>query len=117
MPASDDTSRLADEFAQRLRTMRERQGLSQSELGKRAGLSPAAISQLENGERRPNFSTLVNLSQALGTTPDALLGVTSHETEEPELKALFRNLEGLSGNDIDAVKSFVAYLKHQRDKQ
>lgn len=97
--------------------MRERQGLSQSELGKRAGLSPAAISQLENGERRPNFTTLVNLSQALRTTPDALLGVTTQETEEPGLKALFRKLEGLSSKDIDAVRSFVAYLKHQRDRQ
>jgi len=115
MPSHDDyTSKQAEAFAVRLRQIRERQGFTQSELGARAGLSPAAISQLENGERRPNFGTLVGLSKALGTTPDALLGVADQETDEPELKALFRNLEGLSADDVNAVRGFVEFLKQKK---
>ncbi len=105
------TKKLAEEFAKRLRTARERQGLKQSDLGRAADLSPAAISQLENGERKPNFSTLVRLAQALKTTPDALIGVSGSGTEEPELRALFRNLEGLSQNDLNSVRSFIHFLK------
>jgi len=114
---SEHTEERALEFAQRLRTTRERQGLKQNELGRRAGLSPAAISQLETGERRPNFATLVSLANALGTTPDALLGVVSQETDEPELKALFRKLEGMSKHDVVAVEGFVSFLKQQKTEK
>lgn len=110
----DYTQQRAAEFAQRLRTARERRRLTQAQLGGLAGLSPAAISQLESGERKPNFATLVGLSKALGTTPDALLGVADKETDEPELKALFRKLEGLSSNDVAAVRAYVELLKQQK---
>lgn len=116
MAGEDYTQKRAQEFAIRLRKIRERQNLTQTQLGALANLSPAAISQLESGERKPNFSTLVGLAKALGTTPDALLGVANEETQEPELKTLFRKLEGLSSDDVSAVKGFVEYLKQQKQK-
>ena len=113
----DYTDQRAVEFAQRLRQTRERQGLKQTQLAAAAGLSAAAISQLENGERRPNFTTLVGLARALSTTPDGLLGVSGKETGEPELKALFRNLEGLSASDVTAVQGFVSYLEQRKSEE
>ena len=113
-PHADYTDERAAAFADRLRTTRERQGLKQSDLAARSGLSPAAISQLETGERRPNFATLVRLARALSTTPDALLGVDGEGSAEPELKALFRKLEGLSSEDVNAVQSFVSYLRQKK---
>lgn len=111
------TEERAAEFAARLRAMRERQGLKQSDLAARSGLSPAAVSQLETGERRPNFATLVSLAKALGSTPDALLGLSGEQTKEPELKALFRKLEGMSKDDVSAVQGFISYLRQKKGEE
>ncbi len=111
------TDERAADFARRLRQMRERQRLRQNQLAELAGLSAAAVSQLETRERRPNFGTLVALARALRTTPDALLGVAGEETDEPELKALFRGLEELSQSDVTAVRGFVSFLKQQKKSE
>lgn len=71
----DYIDRYAKRFAQNLRTLRENQQLTQRQLGDQAGLSPAAVSQLEVGQRRPNFVSLLSLVKALGTTPNTLIGV------------------------------------------
>ena len=115
--ANQYTDERAADFARRLRHMRERQGFKQNQLAELAGLSAAAVSQLETGERRPNFGTLVALARALRTTPDALLGVAGEETDEPELKALFRGLEELSESDLTAVRGFVSFLKQRKKSE
>ncbi|MGY2127483.1 ATP-binding protein [Blastococcus sp. SYSU DS0617] len=56
-------------FAERLRTLRERAGLTQEELAERSGLTPHAISALERGVRsRPYPHTVRALSDGLGLT-------------------------------------------------
>src|SRR4028119_1211020 len=58
--------RAAASFGARLRTLRERAGLTQEELAFRAGLSPNAVSALERGtRRRPQPHTVRSLSEAL----------------------------------------------------
>jgi predicted ATPase/transcriptional regulator with XRE-family HTH domain len=57
-------------FAARLRSGRQAAGLSQEALAERSGLSPRAISALENGERRaPHPDTVARLVQALRLSP------------------------------------------------
>jgi transcriptional regulator with XRE-family HTH domain len=52
---------------------RERRGWSQSELARRAGLTPQAIGQLERSRRRhPYPETVEGLAQAFGVTAEAL---------------------------------------------
>ncbi|TKJ34209.1 helix-turn-helix domain-containing protein [Blastococcus sp. CCUG 61487] len=54
-------------FAELLRTLRERAGLTQEELAERAGLTPHAISALERGARtRPYPHTVRALGEGLG---------------------------------------------------
>jgi transcriptional regulator with XRE-family HTH domain len=103
-------------FTARLRKIRERRGLTQAELGRMAGLSSAAISQLETGSRRPNFTTLVCLSRALETTPNALLGVVDEVSGEPYLQQLLRKIERLSSEEVTAVEGFVDYLDSKRNE-
>lgn len=110
----DHTEERARAFAERLRKIRERQGLKQFELAAKAGISAAAVSQLETGDRRPNFATLVSLAQALKVTPDGLLGVVSQSDQDPELRVLFRELEGMSRSDVDAVSGFISYLREKK---
>lgn len=108
------TDSVAREFAERLRKTRERQGYNQSELARRSGLTPAAISQLEGGQREPNFSTLVRLATALGTTPNDLMGIGAGEPADPSVQALFREVKKLEPDDFDKVKAFAQFLAQKK---
>ena len=57
-----------------LRALRERRGMTQAELGRRAGMPAAAVSHFETGLRTPALGSLVRLADALDTSVDALLG-------------------------------------------
>lgn len=61
-----------DRFAVNLRRARERQRISQEELGFRCELHRTEISLLERGQREPRLGTLVKLACALDTTPEEL---------------------------------------------
>lgn len=57
-------------LARRMKAMRERLGISQAELGIRAGIdeycSSARINQYERGKHSPDFLTAQNLARVLG---------------------------------------------------
>lgn len=64
-----------------LRKLRQKKGLSQAELGKRAGVRQAAISALENGKRqRVDLDMLDRIAKALGVKATALLSERSSRT-------------------------------------
>lgn len=56
----------------RLANVRKRQGLSQVELAKASGVSPATVNLIENGKRKPHPSTLKKLAIALGVDVEYL---------------------------------------------
>ena len=51
-----------------IRKTRQRAGLTQAELAKRAGTTQSAISRLENGRVRPSLETIERLAKACGAT-------------------------------------------------
>ena len=53
-----------------LREHRVRHGLSQPEVGKRAGLSTASVRSYENGSRHPTLDALAAMLKAIGLTPE-----------------------------------------------
>lgn len=60
-------------FAQRMKMAREKLGISQMELGVRAGIDEASasarINQYERGKHTPDFITARNLAKVLGVPP------------------------------------------------
>jgi transcriptional regulator with XRE-family HTH domain len=61
-------------FAKNLKIRRIIAGYSQSELARMAGgITRAAISKYETGEKNPTLITVLALAKALGTTVDGLL--------------------------------------------
>lgn len=60
-------------FARRLRVARRALGITQHELGERAGISGSQVYRLEAAEREPRLSTLVSLARALGKDPAELV--------------------------------------------
>lgn len=64
---------VAQRFGANLVRCRKRAGLSQEDLGERAGLHRTAIGLLERGARVPRIDTLIKLMQALDVKTDELL--------------------------------------------
>lgn len=63
-----------EQFAVRLRSLRERRRMNRKALGELCGLSRSIISQYEKGLKRPSVETLEMLADYFGVTTDYLLG-------------------------------------------
>ena len=64
-------------LAKRVRTARLKTGLTQRDLGERAGMDQAVISKLERGFHRPRIDTLRRIADALGLTVTDLLDAST----------------------------------------
>ena len=62
------------EFKDMLKYFREREGLSQSELAKRLGMSASRISMYEVGKREPDFETEELIADFFNTDLNTLRG-------------------------------------------
>jgi transcriptional regulator with XRE-family HTH domain len=113
MPTADQRAAI---FAKRVKRTRERQELTQAQLAERSGLTPAAISQIEAGDRLPAFNTIMALAKALKTTPDDLMGLEGAGLDPSlqELSGLFKDLKEMSPKDMEKVKAFAAWLLSQQ---
>ena len=56
----------------KIKTTRQKQGLTQSEVAKKAGASIRAYQQYEAGEREPKASTALLIAKALNSTVEEL---------------------------------------------
>jgi transcriptional regulator with XRE-family HTH domain len=76
------------QYWQRMKRLRERLGLSRSELARKAELTESYIYRLERGQvEAPSTTVLVKIARALGTTSSELLGEKEAEPqEEPTIR-------------------------------
>jgi len=58
-----------------LRTARDEAGLSQEELGLRAGVDRSYISEIERGIKSPTIKMFVRLCNELGVKPSTVISV------------------------------------------
>lgn len=65
-------------FADTLRDHRERAGLTQEALAERSDLSARFVSFLETRRRQPSLTTLLAISQGLGTSMTTLVDEVEH---------------------------------------
>ncbi|RJX24227.1 MAG: helix-turn-helix domain-containing protein [Dethiobacter sp.] len=86
----------------RLKQLREAQGMTLSFLAEKAGVSPGLISQIEGGYTIPSLDTLERISVVLGTSLNYFL--LEHEEVENLLTSLGPDLlELLSDHNVQAV--------------
>ena len=71
-------------FGNILYALRMKANFTQADLAERAGLSQAAVSRLEKGQRWPNLKTMKRISQAFNTTVKALMHLTADEIGKPD---------------------------------
>ncbi len=65
-PLPYEVAQARREGASRIRAWREHLGVTQEELARRMGASPAAVAQMEAKNARPRAATLKKVAQALG---------------------------------------------------
>ena len=61
-------------FPQRLKELRLKKGLTQTELGEKVGVKQNTFTNWENGKREPSFENLVKLADLFEVSLDWLFG-------------------------------------------
>jgi transcriptional regulator with XRE-family HTH domain len=69
-------------FAERLRELRDKVGLSQAKLAEAAGLTFGTIHGYGLGRRKPSFANVLRIARALGTTCEAFADCEDLDSEE-----------------------------------
>jgi transcriptional regulator with XRE-family HTH domain len=77
-------------LGKRLRTLRERQGRTLTDVAERAGISPQYLSEIERGRKEPSSEMIAAVSGALGTTLVDLSGQITDELRRQRVLDLTR---------------------------
>jgi len=113
---SDDKKIRAELIAKKIKDLRVSVDWSQSELARQAGVTSAAVSQLEKGDRIPSLVVSRKLASALKVSVSELTcDETASSTElNSEAQLFFRefgNISKLSGHDQELIKGIVNSMK------
>lgn len=88
-------------IGEQIRKTREKNGLTQSSLAKRLGISRSAVNAWELGVSVPSAQYLVELSKLFKVSTDYLLGLTEREMVD---------ISGLADEEKKMVYSFLDYF-------
>ena len=95
---------------------RELRGLTQSQLGARAGIAPAAVSHFETGQRMPSLDSLLKLAVALDCSIDVLLGRVPAESGV-QIDPIFIRASRADSNTLDTLRRITATLLDGAESQ
>lgn len=102
--------------AKRIRAVREQKGLTQAQLAAQATITPAAICQIEAGDRMPSTPILRRIASVLNVSMDYLLGSTDKvEIEDilsdEKVQKFFRGFQSLNAQDQRLIEQQIEFLK------
>jgi len=100
------------DISARIRQCREALQMTKAELADKAGLTPSAITQFEEGDRVPSAESLKKLSSVLQVSVDYLLG-SGEDAEflkDPQMQAMFRGMKKLNSEDIKLMRGVYEML-------
>ena len=107
-------------FGRRVRELRTQQGLTQQQLGRKAGMHPAYVGGIERGERNITLDGVERLARALGVSPAELVAQPL-ALAAPGLEQQLRELAVYAGDASDLqlaleVARFVLHRLRQRGR-
>lgn len=109
-------------ISQRIIQARTKLGINQAQLAKKAGITPAAISQIENGKRMPTTPVLHRIAEVLEVSLDYLTG-RSDESRLEDLvgcagvERFFRGVQSLDERDRDTIMKHIEFLRSEAKKK
>lgn len=102
-----------------LKKLREERKLTQQNMADMLQIQRPTYSRYENGEREPDFETVLKMSDVLEVSVDYLLGRTDSPISfddqlSDELFALYGEVHDLSNEEKQKVLDFIRFTKSQR---
>lgn len=110
-------------FNLRLKQLRQRHKLTQSELAEILGLKPTAISNYESKRNEPSFDKLIALSKYFDVSCDYLLGISDAylpvggEVLDKDIVDFFNLYQQLNQESATELKSYVEYLIYKQENK
>lgn len=108
---------------ERIREIREKRGLTQEQLAKKAAMSKGFLSDVENNKRNIGSQGLLRIANTLGASVDYLLAgkvTESVENEQilipPELSRAAEELNLSYSDTLDLLKTFNSAVARRGDK-
>jgi len=92
------------EFAENLKNLRTKKGLTQTQLADRLWLNKSIISAYENEQRMPSLDVLVKLSYEFNVSMEFLLGIEKNKTVD---------VSGLTDEEVSAINDLVSLFRNK----
>ena len=114
-------SEQAKYISSKIKSLRSSIGWNQADLARQAGVTPAAISQIEKGERVPSLVVAKKIASALSVSLEVLIGDKGPSSgEEQRMRAFYRKygeIDHLSSDDQKRIEEFMELVKDARAKR
>lgn len=107
-------------FNVRLKQLRQKHKLTQSELADILGLKPTAISNYESKRNEPSFDKLIALSKYFDVSCDYLLGISDAylpiggEVLDKDIVEFFNLYQQLDEESTREIRQFINYLLYRQ---
>lgn len=90
------------EFAENLKNLRTKKGLTQTQLADRLWLNKSIISAYENEQRMPSLDVLVKISYEFNVSIEYLLGIEKNKTID---------ISDLTDEQISAINNLIELFR------
>lgn len=101
-------------LSEKIKMLREEQGLTQSQLAEQLNIATSSISQYESSDRVPSDDMKIKLAQFFDVSLDFLMGLS--DIRNPYVFfSLSEYFNSLTENEIKEVLKFIIFIKKFRD--
>ncbi|MFA5790572.1 MAG: helix-turn-helix transcriptional regulator [Caldisericia bacterium] len=106
---------LAGMVSKVIRRLRDKEGLTQEQLAKKAHIHVMMLSKYERGAILPSVSVLLNLADALKTSVEYILsgGTLFGHGRNKQLSILLSTLPKVTSSDLNEISKFVNLITSQ----
>lgn len=101
----------------RLREARDEKKLTQEKLAEIVGLTPVAISNIENGTSSPKFTTIVAITKVLGISLDFLLSPELTEANKDFIYEINLKLNSMEQWELEYLNHYIDLWNYTLKKQ
>jgi transcriptional regulator with XRE-family HTH domain len=116
MTSKQKTQELLHIVAQKVKEFRKTAGLTQEQLSEKVDIAPQYLSRLETARRVPSLDTIVDLADALNTTPSALLAEPQSDVHAERMNRIAAVFSKLAEEDAAFLESqLVDWVSHLKD--
>ncbi|MBR0581271.1 MULTISPECIES: helix-turn-helix domain-containing protein [Bacillus] len=107
----------------RLRSLREKHNLTQEQIAKKIGISRGTYAHYEINKRRPDYETLIKITDIFNVSLDYLLTGKEFDSSnedmwkellDPKTELFFKDLKDASDDKIEELIQFWEFIKSKK---